>query len=271
MAIPNGICPPWRLSARGLNVCRGGRRVLRGVSVDFSNGEIVSIIGPNGAGKTTLLLAMLGLITPESGELSLHHPGKPDGEPLASISGRTRASLAAYVPQALLAMPAFSVRETVATGRYPHVSAFRALDAADQAVIDQMMQVCGLAHLADRSLQELSGGERQKTLLAAAFAQDAQAVFLDEPTTALDPAYQVELVRLLADWHAQGRGILIVSHDLNLPLRLGGRVVALRDGGVAADGPAADVLQPDRLRVIFGAEFEQVLTRAGRPAILPAG
>ena len=271
MAIPHGVQPPWRLSGRGLNVRRGGQPVLRGVSIDYSNGEVLSIIGPNGAGKTTLLLTLLGLMAPESGTLTLSQVESRSGVPLHALSSRVRASLAAYVPQSLDAIPGFTVYETVATGRYPHVSAFRALADDDHAAIQLALDLCGLLPLANRSLQSLSGGERQKALLAAAFAQDAQAVFLDEPTTALDPVYQMELVRLLGEWRARGRGIVIVSHDLNLPLRIDGRVVALRAGEVVDEGAASDVLRPEKLRKVFGAEFEQVLTSTGRPAILPRG
>lgn len=266
MSIPRAIPAPWRLVVRDLHVRRAGRPVLRGVSLDFSSADVLSIIGPNGAGKTTLLLTLLGLIPPDAGQMTVEW--QSGSASLASLTTRQRAGLAAYVPQSLTHVPDFSVYEAVATGRYPHVAAFRALNASDHAAVAGALERCALTDLAQRDLQSLSGGERQKTLLAAALAQDAQTIFLDEPTTALDPAYQVELTRWLHDWHASGRGALLVSHDLNLPLRLGGRVLALRDGVVAADGLASEVLTPERLRPVFGVEFDRLTLPGGGSVVV---
>ena len=252
-----------RLVCAGLTVRRGGQAVLHDVNIELPAGQCVSLIGPNGSGKTTLMLAMLGLLTPAAGSVSL------DGVPLHRLSPRRRARFASYVPQVVERIPAFRVQDVVAGGRYAHVSPLRPLSESDQHVVAQALEQCGLSALAERPINAISGGERQKTLIAAAIAQDAQTMFLDEPNTALDPAVQVELVRLLQDWHRAGRGVVLISHDLNLPAALGGRVIALRGGRIVADGPAEEILQPERLAEIYETTFESATTADGRRVALP--
>lgn len=253
----------WRLECAGLCVQRDGRMVVQDVSLALRGGECVSLVGPNGSGKTTLLLTLLGLLPPNAGALRLN------GHDLRTIPPRERGRFAAYVPQVLERVPAFCVYDVVAGGRFPHVGPLQPLSNADQAAIQKALECCGLTALADRPFNAISGGERQKTLIAAAIAQDPQAMFLDEPNTALDPAYQRELVGILREWHARGRGLLLISHDLQLPVALGGRVIALKQGRIAADGPAADVLAPEVLSGIYGAEFAVVTGADGRRFILP--
>lgn len=254
---------PWRLECRELAVERGGRPVLRNINFAIAAGECVTLIGPNGSGKTTLLLALLGLLPPTHGSVSLG----PDD--MRRLSPRRRGRFAAYVPQGLEHVPAFSVYDFVALGRFPHVAALRPLSDFDHAAIARALAECGLTDLAQRPMNEISGGERQKALLAAALAQDAEALFLDEPNTALDPAYLVELVRRLRAWRARGRTLLLISHDLHLPAALGGRIIALQAGSLAADGPASDILTPSTLRGIFGTEFRRGRDDAGNALVIP--
>lgn len=246
-----------------LCVVRGRRRVLHDVNLELNSGECVSLIGPNGSGKTTLMLVLLGLLQPESGSVTV------DGIPINDVPPKRRARLAAYVPQTVERLPPFTIRDTVAFGRFPHVPPLRPLSQTDWRHVDEALQLCGLIDLADRRVDAVSGGERQKTLLAAAVAQDARTLFLDEPNTALDPAYQVELVAMLRAWHARGRALVLISHDLQLPAALGGRVIALRAGRVVDDGPATEVLAPNRLSKIYDTYFEIAETRMGRTVVLP--
>lgn len=258
--IPND----WVLEADGVGVRRGGRMLLADVTLRVRAGECVSIIGPNGAGKSTLLLTLLGLLAPTAGRLTLA------GRSLRAWPPRARGRWAAYVPQTLELLPAYTVYDVVAAGRYPHVGAWRALSADDAAAIDAALQLCGLRDLADRRWDQISGGERQKTLLAAALAQSPRLLLLDEPTASLDPAYQVELLRALAAWHKGGGALIVVSHDLQLPTALGGRVLALRAGRVVADGPAGQVLAPESLGCVYGAQFTWVELAGGRRVAQPA-
>lgn len=253
----------WRLECSALSVRRGKQLVLRELSFTLAAGECVSLIGPNGSGKSTLLLALLGWLRPLTGSLTI------DGTPVHALSARRRGRFAAYVPQLIERVPAFTVYDLVAGGRYPHVSPWRALSPTDREIVSHALETCGLLELAGRPITAVSGGERQKALIAAAIAQDPELMLLDEPTTALDPAVQVELARLLREWHARGRALLVVSHELQLPAALGGRVLALRDGRIVADGHAADVLRPAQLTRIFGAEFTCGTTASGRQFVLP--
>lgn len=257
------ITPPWELTCAGLCVARGGRPVLHGVDLTLRDGECVALIGPNGSGKTTLLLTLLGLLRPASGSVRV------DGRELAGLPPRVRGRFAAYVPQTVERLPGFTIYDVVAAGRYPHVAPLRPLSAADRRQVADALHTCGLAELAERRIDAVSGGERQKALIAAAVAQDAQVMFLDEPNTALDPAHQIELVRLLRRWHTCGRALVVISHDLQLPVALGGRVIALRGGRVVADGPAEKVLTPGRLAEVYGAAFEPAATTDGRQVVLP--
>jgi iron complex transport system ATP-binding protein len=254
---------PWRIECNALSVRRGRQLVLRDVSFNIAAGECVSLIGPNGSGKSTLLLTLLGGLRPVSGSATL------DGIPLHGLPPRRRGRFAAYVPQLVEGTPAFTIYEIVAGGRYPHVPPWRALSPADHEIVEYALETCGLLDLAARPITAVSGGERQKTLIAAAIAQDPQLMLLDEPTTALDPAVQVELAHLLQDWHKRGRALLLVSHELQLPAALGGRVLAMRAGRIVADGNADEVLRPAQLASIFSAEFVTGSTPSGRQFILP--
>jgi iron complex transport system ATP-binding protein len=253
----------WRLDCEALHLRRGRREVLRGIDLTIRHGECISLIGSNGAGKTSLLLALLGFLAPHSGRVCV------DGRPIGNLPARVRGRFATYLPQSIERLPAFRVFDLVAAGRYPHVSPLRPLSAEDIAAVRAAISRCGLADLAERPVTQLSGGERQKALLAAAIAQDAQVLFLDEPGAALDPAHQIELVALLRALHDEGRALVIVSHDLQLPAALAGRVIALREGRVVADGLAADVLVPDQLTSIYDARFVAASTPDGRRVVLP--
>ena len=257
------IQTPWRLTCEQLSVARGGRAVLHDINVEFHTGECVALIGPNGSGKTTLMLALLGLLPPASGSVRI------SGREVTRLPALVRGRFASYVPQTVERIPGFSVYEVVAAGRFPHVSPLQPLSPADSQQVERALEMCGLTALADRRINAVSGGERQKALIAAAVAQDAQVMFLDEPNTALDPAYQIDLVGLLRAWHKRGRGLILISHDLQLPAALGGRVVALREGRIVADGDAREILVPDRLAEVYHASFELAETSDGRWIVLP--
>ncbi|MFH1748182.1 MAG: ABC transporter ATP-binding protein, partial [Planctomycetota bacterium] len=172
-----------------LCVSRGGRRVIHNVNLSLRADECVSLIGPNGAGKTTLLLALMGYLPPVAGRVEL------DGRAMRKLSARRRGRFASYVPQTVERIPAFTVHDVVSGGRFPHAAPLSPLGPADRAAVADALRLCGLEDLAQRPVNALSGGERQKTLIAAAIAQDAQVMFLDEPSTALDPGVQLELVQ----------------------------------------------------------------------------
>jgi len=242
------------IEAQRLTVQRLKATVLRDVSLTIDDGQCVSIIGPNGAGKSTLMAVLAGLLPVASGRVLL------DGRPMHRYRRREIARRIAYVPQWTDGYLGFRVRDVIESGRYAYLEPLTPPGPADRHAVDEAVAACGLGGLLERRVETLSGGERQKVWLAAALAQQAPALFLDEPTTALDPAHQVDLIRIMRTFARDGGTLLVICHDLNIPLALGGRVVALREGTVLFDEPV-DVLQDvQRLRDLFGTDF--VLHRA---------
>lgn len=228
---------------------RLGKTVLHGVSVRIEEGERVSVIGPNGAGKSTLMASLAGLLPIAGGSVRLNGTG------IHRLRRRDIARQLAYVPQIHDGYMGFRVREVVEAGRYAYLEPLAALSRDDRNAVDEAVAACRIADLMDRRVATLSGGERQKVWIAAALAQQTQKLFLDEPTNALDPAHQVDLIRIMRDFARAGRTLLVICHDLNLALALGGRVVALRGGSVFFD-ESADVLQDTRrLSELFGTSF----------------
>jgi iron complex transport system ATP-binding protein len=237
------------IEAERLTVHRLGRVVLQDVSLHIDDGQCVSIIGPNGAGKSTLMAAVLDLLPAESGTIRI------GGNPIGGMSRRDIARRVAYVPQIHEGYMGFAVRDVVETGRYAHVRPLDPLSEADHQAVAEAVAACRIEDLLDRTVDTLSGGERQKVWIAAALAQQSPAMFLDEPTNALDPAHQVELIRIMRGFASGDHTLLVICHDLNLPLALGGRVIALRQGRVAFDGEVEMLLDTDRLNGLYGADF----------------
>ncbi len=229
------------LSVRDLTLRRASRVVLENVSLDVAAGEIVGLLGPNGAGKSTLMRAALGLIAAE-GAVTL------GDAPLHDLPTRARALRAAYLPQERGVAWAITVEALVSLGRLPH----RASAAEDRAAVDAALAATDLTALRHRPATELSGGERGRALIARALAQGAPLLVADEPTAGLDPAHQIALMTTFRRQAASGRGVLVALHDLGLAARWCDRVVLLDAGRVAAAGPPAEALSPDRLGAVFG-------------------
>ncbi|MEP0843637.1 MAG: ABC transporter ATP-binding protein, partial [Phycisphaerae bacterium] len=185
------------IEAEHLIVHRLGRPVLCDVSLRVGAGEVVSVIGPNGAGKSTLMAALIGLLPHQRGTVRL------GGTPIERLSRRQIARLVAYVPQLHDGYLGFTVREVIEGGRYAHLEPLDPLSEGDTAIMASAAEATGVVGLLDRAVDTLSGGERQKVWLAAALAQDTPVLFLDEPTNALDPAYQAELIRVMGAFRAR--------------------------------------------------------------------
>lgn len=257
------IASETSLACEHLTVQRGRRTVLHDVSLHCSHDECVTLIGPNGAGKTSLLLTLLGLLPPRAGQV------RWSDRPLSAYSHAERAELAAYVPQQRGSLPELPIYDIVAAGRFTRQAAFAPYTPADREAVSAALAATGLTELAQRPINAVSGGEAQKAFIAAAMAQDARFMCLDEPTNALDPAFEHELLLVFRAWHARGRGLILVSHDLYLPAALGGRVVAVRGGKIVADGPADEILQPAQLHEIFAVNFEVATTASGQRTFVP--
>jgi iron complex transport system ATP-binding protein len=237
------------IELEGVTVTYGERLVLRDVDLAIARGERVAVIGPNGAGKSTLLRAVTGLIAPAAGHILL------DGQPVRRLDRTAVAKRIAMVPQ-VAALP-FSARveEVVALGRVPHEDPIRGTRPSDRAAVAAAIERVGLGHLLGRDARELSQGERQLVLVGLAVAQAAPTMLLDEPTIHLDLRHQVGTMELLVDLNERdGTTIVAVLHDLALASAFFPRLVLLAEGRVAADGAAADVLAPDRIREVFGVD-----------------
>lgn len=246
-----------------LTVVLSGRPVLRDVTAAFRPGRVTAILGPNGAGKSSLVKAAAALIAPQSGAVRL------DGRDIAALPPRERARCIGYLPQDAAVQWNVPAREIVALGRAPHRSPFAALGPDDEAAISEAIAATEIGPLLDRPVAELSGGERARILLARVLAGTPAWLLADEPLASLDPAHQIDILDRLRARAAAGMGVVIVLHDLLQAGRAADDVLLLKDGAVAAFGPAAEVLTPERLRSVFDIAVTVIPDAAGRPLCVP--
>jgi iron complex transport system ATP-binding protein len=231
---------------QGLTVRRGGRVVLDDVSAEFRPGAFVGIIGPNGAGKSTLVQAMLGLIAPAEGRVQI------DGIEVARAARKQIAQRVAYLPQGQTVHWPMSVARLVELGRLPHLAPLSRVGDTDRGAVERAMARTDVAHLADRTVTDLSGGERARVLLARALAVEAPALVVDEPLASLDPGHQLAIMEVLAEQVAAGVLVIAVLHDLGLAARFCQRLLLLHDGRIHADGAPAEVLTTKSLDTVYG-------------------
>jgi iron complex transport system ATP-binding protein len=241
------------------------RRVVSGVSLGIERGSIVGLLGPNGSGKTTLLGLMSGVLKPEAGRVLL------DGRPIEQMSRRELARRVAVVPQETRATFDFTVLEMVLMGRYPHLGPFELEGAADLEIARAALQATGTSGLESRRFATLSGGEKQRVVIASALAQASDVLLLDEPTTALDLRYQFEVLAVLRSLNdSRGATFVISTHDLNLAATLCQRVVLLKDGSVLAQGATEETLTADNIRALYDVDADvRFHERAGHLTVVP--
>ncbi len=243
----------------------GGKEILGEVSLVVAAGQYVSVIGPNGAGKTTLLKCIDRLLPGGSGEICVF------GRPLDSYRQRELARRIGYVPQAGERLFPFTVAQFVTMARYPYSRPFASITHEDRRAVAEALQRTGTDEFAERQIDTLSGGERQKVFLAAALAQQPDVLLLDEPTTFLDYHHQEDIRRLLLEVNRQlGVTVLSVTHDVNHAALESDAVVALREGRVVFDGAPREVMQPEMLAEIYGSSFVLVEhPRTAMPMVVP--
>jgi iron complex transport system ATP-binding protein len=243
---------------------RASAPALRDVTVHADAGRVTAVVGPNGSGKSTLVRLLLRRLPCTAGTISV------GATTLEALSPRDFARTVAVVPQREEVQLPLPVGEFVALGRHVHLGAFTPLGAHDRAVVAQSLARAGMAHLADRRTDRLSGGEWQRVRIARALAQEAPVLVLDEPTTFLDIAHEMAVFELLDALAAEGRTVLLVSHQLNLVARFAHHIVLLHAGTVAASGTASEVMRGDVLERVY--DWPLVVTRdpaVGAPALLP--
>lgn len=255
------------LSAERLTLSYGDRTIVEGLDLVIPPGRITAIVGANGCGKSTLLRALARLISPREGQVIL------DGKALHGRATKEIARTLGLLPQSPIAPEGIAVADLVGRGRHPHQKLLARWSSHDYEVVAQALAATGIEELADRSVDELSGGQRQRAWIAMALAQETDILLLDEPTTFLDVAHQVEVLDLLTDLNRdRGTTIVMVLHDMNLAARYADHLFALRSGSVVASGAPDDVMTGELIREVFDLDALVVPDPvSGSPIVLPRG
>jgi iron complex transport system ATP-binding protein len=237
------------------------------LSVDIPTGKITCIVGANACGKSTLLRALARLLKPKEGVVLL------DGESIHRLSTKVVATRLGILPQSPIAPEGITVADLVARGRYPHQKWFRQWTSADEAVITDAMRSTGIISIATRPVDELSGGQRQRVWIAMALAQDTDLMLMDEPTTFLDLAHQVEILDLLVDLNQRDqRTVVLVLHDLNHAARYSHHLIAMRNGRLVAQGTPDEVITEELVHDVFGLRCRVMIDPvSGTPMVVPIG
>ncbi|ANU10814.1 ferrichrome ABC transporter ATP-binding protein [Planococcus antarcticus DSM 14505] len=253
-----------KLTAERLGVAYGDLDIVSGLNLDIPEGKVTTIIGPNGCGKSTILKTISRLLDAKTGAVYL------DGKAIHKTSTKEIAKKMAILPQTPEAPSGLNVIELVSYGRFPHQNGFGRLSKKDKEIVQTAMEVTGLVPFAKRPIDELSGGQRQRVWIAMALAQETDLLLLDEPTTYLDMAHQLEVLKLLQQLNEkEGRTIVMVIHDLNHAARFADYMIALKNGNIVKEGTPSEVMTSEVLRDAFNIDAEIVMSpRNGRPICL---
>lgn len=256
-----------RLGADSVRLAYDDRVVVHDLSITIRPGRITVIVGPNACGKSTLLRALARLLKPKAGTVHL------DGQAIGKLPTREVATRLGILPQSPVAPEGLTVADLVARGRNPHQRWLQQWSADDEEAVAEALAATGTADLATRPVDELSGGQRQRAWIGMALAQGTPILLLDEPTTFLDLAHQVEVLDLLARLNRdEGRTVVLVLHDLNQACRYAHHLVAMVDGGIAAEGPPAEVVTEELVERVFGLAVRILPDPVtGSPLVVPAG
>ena len=256
-----------QLSATSLRLAYGERTVIDGLDVELPPGKVTAIVGANGCGKSTLLRSLARLLPPTAGQVLL------DGDDLRRLPSKQVARTLGLLPQSPTAPEGIAAADLVGRGRHPHQKLLARWNERDYEIVAASLEATGTADLADRPVDELSGGQRQRVWIAMALAQETDILLLDEPTTFLDVAHQVEVLDLLRDLnHDRGTTIAMVLHDINLAARYSDHLFALREGRIVAAGPPGEVVTAELIAEVF--ELDSLVISdplSGTPLVLPRG
>lgn len=255
------------LYAKDLTLGYDKKIVARELSVSIPQGKLTVIIGPNACGKSTLLRTLSRLMPPQSGTVFL------DGKLIGDYGTRDVAKRLGLLPQSSTAPGDISVADLVARGRYPHQSLFSRWTAQDTLAVNDAMHATGVFELAESTVNSLSGGQRQRVWIAMVLAQQTPLLLLDEPTTWLDIAHQIDLMELMCRLNQEnGRTLVVVLHDLNQACRYAGHLIAMRDGKILAEGAPADIVTPALIEQVFGLRCAIIDCPVSHtPLIIPLG
>jgi iron complex transport system ATP-binding protein len=254
-----------RLQANAVTLRYDQRTISKNLSVPIPDGGFTVIVGPNACGKSTLLKALSRLILPSDGRVIL------DGHDIHGMAAKDVARRLGLLPQSAIAPDGITVADLVARGRYPHQSFLRQWSSVDEAAVEKAMAATGVTDLSGRLVDELSGGQRQRVWVAMVLAQETPLLLLDEPTTFLDIAHQIELLDLMADLNDQGRTI-VVLHDLNHACRYASHLIAMKDGAVVARGQPTEIVTDELVQTVFNLPAMVMPDPiSGTPMIVPKG
>ncbi|MEV3963949.1 ABC transporter ATP-binding protein [Nocardia sp. NPDC050193] len=253
------------LRAENLTLGYDGADVVADLTFDVPAGAVTSIIGPNGCGKSTLLRGLGRLMAPRSGRVLL------DGKPIHTLPTRQVARRISILPQSPTAPAGLTVADLVARGRHPRQRWYEQFSALDEATLRHVLDSTGMLDLAGAGLDRLSGGQRQRAWISMTLAQETDILLLDEPTTYLDLAHQVDLLKLIVRLNREhNRTILMVLHDISLAARYSDHLVVMKNGSIVAQGAPGQVARPDVLRDVFGLAAQVVAEPTdGRPHVIP--
>ncbi len=253
-----------RLSGSELTLAYDQRVVATGLDVVIPDGSFTVIVGPNACGKSTLLRALANLLPPKKGTVVL------DGATISSYRSKEVARRLGLLAQSAIAPDGITVGDLVARGRYPHQKLLRQWSAEDEKQVNAAMVATGVAALAGRPVDELSGGQRQRAWMAMVLAQQTGILLLDEPTTYLDIAYQIELLDLCADLNEEGRTLVAVLHDLNHAARYATHLIAMKSGRIVAQGVPSDVITEELVEAVYGLKCQVIDDpQTGTPLVVP--
>lgn len=256
-----------QLQAEAITLGYGDRTVISELDLAIAPGKITAVVGANGCGKSTLVRSLARLLAPSQGQIVL------DGKALHQRSTKEVARVLGLLPQSPIAPEGIAVADLVGRGRHPHQRPLARWNAHDYEVVADALEATGIADLADRSVDELSGGQRQRVWIAMALAQETDILLLDEPTTFLDVAHQVDVLDLLTDLSAaRGTTIVMILHDLNLAARYADELIAMKDGRVHAIGAPHEIVTSTLVEEVFGmANQITVDPVSGKPMVTPIG
>jgi len=254
-----------RLGARELSLGYGGTSIVDGLTVDVAAGAVTAIVGPNACGKSTLLRGLARLMSPSAGQVIL------DGSDITSLRTKDVARKLGLLPQSSIAPEGITVADLVTRGRFPHQTMLRQFSRDDQQAVADAMAATGVTAIAGRPVDQLSGGQRQRVWIAMVLAQQTPLILLDEPTTFLDIAHQIELLDLFADLNAeQGRTIVAVLHDLNHACRFADQIIAMKAGSIVAQGNPAEIVTADLVEEVYGLRCQVIDDpETGTPLVVP--